>query len=783
MSAKAIQIRGARVHNLQDLDLDLPLGQLIALSGVSGSGKSSLAFGLLHAEAQRRLLLSLPASVRERLGQIPRPEVDLVHGLPSTVGLPLEEPGPRSVGAEAEVDPLLAALFATAGLVHCPRCDRPLPVDSPRTVPRLAADWAEGTRLWILAPVRRAHVGSIAPLVAEVQRGGFARVRLDGALYRIEELPGVDGRQPHDLEVVVDRIRWSADKADRLVEAVRAAWQAGQGRALLLHEEGGRLQSASDHPWCPEHDLTLPIPTTARLLPDSRGARCEDCGGGGCEACGGSGLGPLLRAIRLGDRHLGELRAGPLLEIEAWLEGLLLRPLAAPLRDEASGRLRRLARLGLGHLPLARPTPGLALGEWSRLRLAGRLTDETRGELILVDEPCSALDEVGVAAVTAELRRLVDQGNTVVVVEHRPSLLRAVDHLVELGPGAGELGGQLIFEGRPDDLARADTPTGRALRAEIEIGALGPAPAACRPLRLRAAPAAGAREIELLLPTQGLVALTGAGGSGRKRLLIDTLGPRISQLLGAAGPPPLPSSALDGAEQIARVVTIDRARVGRSPRSCVVTSLGAWSPIRGLLAATREAKILGLGPGHFSFNRPGGRCEACEGAGVVEVGPTLVADAVQPCEICLGARFDRTILGVRWRGASAADLLAMRVGEAATLLANQRRVGPVLDAVTRVGLGYLPLGQRTDTLSGGELQRLRLAAELARARPRPGEPLPQQGTLILIDRPELGLHEADLAPVVAVLDRLVQAGAVVMVVTDHPRVAGVAHHRVALPTS
>lgn len=858
-----LRVRGASEHNLRGVDLDLPRERLVVFTGVSGSGKSSLAFDTLYAEARRRFVEALAPQARARFGSLTRPAFDWIDGLTPAIGLAqagAATPSPRAtVGTLTEVWDLLRVLWSRVGVQHCPRCDRVMERTTLDGVVRELLALPADTAVTLAAPLARARRGPLGPLLEEVRRQGFGRVRLDGALARVEELGPVDARLPHDLDVVVDRLRVDPSRRDRLQDSVATAARAGQGAVLALVGEAEHLWTTGDRcaacstplpeksprlfsfftpagacPTCeglgrvgtldaerlvvdPEATLTegaleggrmavevaerlgvsvhtpwraLPwearsavldgrdeVPGLARQLarkaaaPDAperlrRLWREEDC-----PACGGSRLREAARAVRLRGRSLPEVAALPLAEAEGFFAGLERGPVAAPLVEEIGRRLRFLVRSGLGHLSLDRPAASLSAGEHQRARLSATAGNQLSGVLYVLDEPTAGLHPEDTRALVELLLELRDAGNTVLVVEHDPAVIAAADRVVDFGPGAGAEGGRVVFEGSPDALRAADTPTGRWLRGDPE-----PPPPPRRgagALRVRGARGHNLRGVDVDLPRGVVTGVTGVSGAGKSSLVFDTLGRAVARHLDRGGPAPLPHAGIDGLETVRRLVRDDGGGLGRSPRSTPATLLKVWDEIRELYAKTPEARLRGFTAAHFRFNQPGGRCEACQGEGVRHVDLQYLPEVVVTCEVCDGKRYDEATLSVTWRGRSIADVLATSVREARTLFSALPAIAGPLGVLDELGLGYLPLGQRGDTLSGGEARRLALARELARPSDLPG-------TLYLLDEPSVGLHPQDVATLAAALRRLGEGGATVVVVDHDPVLLSRCDHLVEL---
>ncbi len=783
--SQIIRVQGARVHNLRELTLEIGRDRLVALTGVSGSGKSSLAFGVLHAEGQRRLLDALAPRLRGRGTTLPRPDVDLITGLPPTIGVLAQAApgGARStVATRTELQDLLRALFAHEGVARCPVCGRDLPVHTADGVVQALLALPEGSQLTVTAPVARAKVGGLGGLFDEMQGLGFARVRVDGQLHRLDERPTLDARAPHDVDVVIDRIRVGPDRADRLLEAVQVAWGAGKGRMLGLAQREGAAGPEehffADHPTCPQEHVSFPLPGPSLFSFNTPEGACPTCEGTGrssadegepCPTCEGSRLSEAARAFRVGGRGLPELLASPLSELLPWVEALGGGPLTRALREELGRRARALVAVGLGHLELGRGADALSAGEARRLNLATQTAGALSGVLYVIDEPSAGLDAEDAGSVRRLLRGLVDAGSSVLVVTHDPALVEAADEVVEIGPGAGAEGGRLLYQGPPSGLAGSDTPTGRAWRGSTGASSRGRRGRGALTLRGARGWSLGldGRSVYLSLPLGVLVSVSGPSGSGKSALFEHTLGRALAARLHGASSPPLPYDALEGVGPIRRLARLSQAPLGRVRGSCVATISGIWGPIRRLLAETREARVRGYGPETFSFNRGGGRCEACEGTGVRAIRLHLLPDVEAPCERCEGRRFGPGALSVRYRGHDPAELLALTVGEARRLLMAQPALEPRLRLLERAGLGYLRLGQATSTLSGGEAERVRLAREL-------GVPADLPGALYLLDGPALGLHPLDTDRLVELLQELVDQGASVVAIDNDPRLIAAA---------
>jgi len=778
-----VSVINARENNLRGVDLELPTGALIVFTGVSGSGKSSLAFDTLHAEGRRRLVDALASSQRALLNAGSRPAVDAISGLPPTLAVAQRggaAAGRRTtVGTLTDVTPLLRILFARCGVQHCPTCDRIVTPRPPEAIVAAISASPAGKHLTLLAPRVRGEAGSHRSLLKGMQEAGFVRARVDGALVRLEDLPPLDARVPHDIDVVVDRIRTGPGKEGRLAESVRLALKAGDGRVIA--ELDGEDLFFSEKAWCGHCQASWPA-LSVRLLSFNRpGGACETCGGLGvveedeqrspCGSCGGGRLSPVGAAIRLSGESLPALSARPLAEVAERLDAVG-DPGVAPVVAELRHRLTVLSDVGLGYLALDRVGPTLSGGELQRVRLAGCAGSQLTGVLYVLDEPTAGLHPHDTTRLITLMERLRDAGGTVLVVEHDPAVIAAADHCVDFGPGAGPEGGAVVFEGSPEALAAADTPTGRWLSGRAEAPPR-PGRKPRRYLTLRGARGHNLAGLDARFALRTFTVVTGVSGAGKSSLVFDTLQRALAGQLGLTGPAPLPFDTLEGAEDTLRLVSVDDAPVGRSPRSMPATALQIWDPIRRLFAATKEARIRGFSASHFSLAHRGGRCEACRGQGAVEVDLGFLAGVYVTCDHCQGRRFAPDTLAVRYRDLDLSEVLALTVAEARERFAGHPSLDGPLSAADAVGLGYLPLGRGAQTLSGGEARRVKLARELGRGGQK-------AGTIVLLDEPGTGLHPQDVAGVIEVLHRMVDAGSTVIAVAHDPMVVAAADRELRL---
>ncbi len=742
--AASIEVRGAREHNLRGVDVDLPLGRLIVCCGPSGSGKTSLLFDVLHAEGQRRYLEALAVDHRTELP--PPPRVDSIAHLPPTVAFPQRSgaPGPRStVGTLSDVAPLVRVLFARAGVQRCPTCGSAIvPVTLDEATERLCR-LPEGSRLHLETLIR----GREPSVLDEVARAGFSRVRLDGEVLRLEEVAPHKVAAAKSLRVVVDRLKVDVGRRDRLTDSLRLAFRAGRGVVVVATDDGE--QTLVDRPVCPTCDRELPALEPESLDPQ-RGGACRGCAGEGCGECAGTGLSAEARAVWWRGRPFAEVVGAEVAALRALLQGVTdPSALEAAVVPEVERRLRRVEELGLGALGLSRRGSTLSTTEVRRLRLAKAVASPLSGVVYLLDEPAAGLDEPLAERVVGLLRELVAAGNTVAVVEHHPCVLRAADLLVEFGPDAGHAGGRIVFVGSVEELGVAQTRTGRFLRADPN-----PRSPEVLPPPSASATLSGAFRADLQLPRERVVVLTGPSGCGKSRV--------VAALAACLQGSPPEGVALVGAGGLDRLVAADSV-AGRNSRSVVASYVGLWEVLRELLSQTRDAQLRALPPASFSLATAGGRCESCKGTGErwIDLGP--LPEVVETCPVCRGARFQEDVLQVRWKGANAAELLAMDAATALPLLAGHPKLDGALRALVRSGLGYVPLGRSLATLSGGEARRLAISRELARVARRGG-----QDVVVLLDDPTVGLHPDDVGVLVDLFRELRAEGATVWCASAEP---------------
>ena len=897
-----IVIRGASQHNLKHISLSLPRGRLVVVTGVSGSGKSSLAFDTLFAEGQRRYVESLSTYARQFLDQMEKPDVEHIEGLSPAIAIQQRTAAhnPRStVGTVTEIYDYLRVLYARAGSPHCHRCGRRI---SAQTVQQMAGrilDAPEGARFQILAPVIRGRKGEHRALLQELAGKGFVRARIDGTVVDLADAPGLAPRRAHTIEVVVDRLAVSAARRGRIVDSLETAARLAGGLVTVAWSGGEEISFSESHaclhcgtglpelsprafsfnsPYgacdkcgglgtrpeidpdavVPDPGLSLDhgaIPVTgwnrsawaSTILKALRKAHRFDTGapfrslpaairklilqGGGereyvyewkggrsrftykktfegviprlrrkynestssklrdgiqklmtirtCDSCGGSRLRAEARAVRLGDRAIHEYTSLPVAgAIEAFASLRLApeaRSVARPILKEIDDRLGFLAAVGLGYLSLDRTASTLSGGESQRIRLATQIGARLSGVLYVLDEPSIGLHPRDNLKLIDTLFAMRDNGNTLVVVEHDEETIRAADEIVDLGPGAGEHGGEIVAQGQVRDIEAAP----RSLTGAYLSGRQGiPVPPSRRRpqkgalLTVRGAAANNLKGIDASFPLGLLTAVTGVSGSGKSSLVNEILLKALASKLHGATERAGAHSRIEGIEKIDKCIDIDQSPIGRTPRSNPATYTGVFGPIRDLFSRVPEARARGYQPGRFSFNVKGGRCEACQGDGVKRIEMHFLPDVYVTCEECRGHRYNSETLGIRYKGRNIAEVLEQSVGDAARFFENVPMVSEKLLTLDHVGLGYVRLGQPATTLSGGEAQRIKLSRELSRRA--------TGRTIYLLDEPTTGLHFDDVRKLLMVLDQLVEAGNTVVVIEHNLEVIKCADHVIDL---
>jgi excinuclease ABC subunit A len=899
MGLTKIVIRGARQHNLKNINLEIPRNALTVITGLSGSGKSSLAFDTIYAEGQRRYVESLSAYARQFLDQMERPEVDSIEGLSPSIAIEQKTTtrSPRStVGTITEIYDYLRVIYASIGIPHCPNCGRPISRQSTDQIVRsiLHGELAKpGDRIMILAPVVRGRKGEYRQELEKFAHDGFVRARIDGDLLPLDDPPRLDKRKNHNIDVLVDRLLVKPGIAGRLEQSIGTALKLAKGLVTVV-VVGGTEQVYSERMACSDCGISVPqleprsfsfnspygacpacnglgskydfdpakvivdwsrplfegglgpgsgsiflkrslelgamahgfdlstpfekLPHQVQNLilygnPPSNLSSKDNGGGSGgkrsrnakgipglhfqgvvgflehgfeesnsdnyrewitqymspapCAVCGERRLRPESLAVKVGSRSISEFTALAISDarpaVDQVREGLAQRQLdvAGRALAEVASRLDFLLAVGLGYLSLDRSSATLSGGEAQRIRLATQIGSRLRGVLYVLDEPSIGLHARDNGRLISSLEHLRDLGNTVLVVEHDEETIRRADYVVDLGPGAGDAGGNLVATGSPEDIARdPGSLTGGYLRGALAI-AIPPkrrAPTG-KVIRVLGCEANNLKGVDFELPLGQLTVITGVSGSGKSTLVNDILYRALAQSLYRSMERPGAFREIEGAEHIDKVIEIDQAPIGRTPRSNPATYTGVFAPIRELFAMLPESRERGYRPGRFSFNVKGGRCEACQGDGLRRIEMNFLPDVYVTCEVCRGRRYNSETLAVRYKGHSISDLLDMQIADALKILENIPQIRQKLETLVDVGLGYIQLGQSSTTLSGGEAQRIKLARELSRR---------QTGrTLYILDEPTTGLHFDDVKKLLDVLNRLADLGNTVLIIEHH----------------
>lgn len=781
-SQAVIRIRGARVHNLKGIDVDLPRDAVTVITGVSGSGKSSLAFDTLYAEGQRQYIDSLSAYARQFLDQIPRPDVDSIDGLAPTLAIDQKAgsmSGRSTVATVTEIYDYLRLLYARIGQPHCANCGSLIDQQSADAIVETLAAHPVGTKIVLMSPVVRGRRGAHREVFESIQASGLIRVRVDGEMYLLEDVPELSVRKNHTIEAVVDRLVIRDEIDSRLRDSVTLALRLGDG--LMTSSVQG-----DDSEWIETlHSTALACvdcgASFAEIEPrtfsfNSPYGACPDCDGLGvttgskdeapeeCAGCGGGRLRPEALKVTVNDFPIHALTAMPLDQTRVWLQELLEAlpavPLAVanPICREVIKRLSFLEKVGVAYLTLDRSAATLSGGELQRVRLATSIGSGLVGVCYVLDEPSIGLHPADHDRLIQSIRDLQSQGNTVVIVEHDEATMRRADVLIDIGPGAGASGGTLVCQGTPAEVAASGSLTALYLSGERRVAVIRDRPVEDRKswLEIRGVTTHNLKNVTAKIPVGALVGVSGVSGSGKSSLINDTLYPALARRLDLVAPAPGPYKKLVGADQIDKLVQIDQSPIGRNARSCPATYAGVLDHVRKVFAATRQSKTRGFTASRFSFNAAAGRCELCKGHGVERIEMNFLSDLFVTCTRCGGKRFNRQTLQVRFKGANVADVLAMTINQAAEFFENVPKIDRLLQSLQTVGLGYLHLGQSSTTLSGGEAQRLKLGTELARAS--------TGKTLYLLDEPTTGLHFDDVRRLAEVLQRLVDAGNTVIVI-------------------
>ncbi len=900
----ALIVRGAREHNLRNINVTIPRDKLTVVTGLSGSGKSSLAFDTIYAEGQRRYVESLSAYARQFLGLMEKPDVDAIEGLSPAISIEQKSAGhnPRStVGTVTEIYDYLRLLWARTGTPHCANCGRAVQRQSPGQIAEQILAWPEGTRLEIRAPLVQGRKGEFRDLFENARKQGFVRAVVDDELIELAEPPKLNRRLNHSISVIVDRLVVRADDRGRLTDSLETALRLAEGLAEVVRYDGAEpaTEMFSERYGCPTCGISMPELEPRHFSFNSPFGACEACSGLGttrtvsetlilgdpsisilegvvlpwgepdgylrkvilpglgkmlgfdlnmpwgklsatvrqrllhgvgdvaptvrkavkksargaakpaakaaagdsawegivanvqrrydetssdavrleleafmvaapCPACRARRLRPESLAVTVHGRNIGEVVELSVVDALAFFEVVPLRApghpgldvgIAGPILKEVRERLRFLVDVGLDYLTLNRSAESLSGGEAQRIRLATQIGSRLVGVLYILDEPSIGLHQRDNGRLLTTLQQLRDLGNTVIVVEHDEETIREADYVIDLGPGAGKHGGEVIASGTVQDIMNTDASiTGAYLRGTRRI----PVPSTRRPadpsrvISVQGAREHNLRDVTAEFPLGLFVAVTGVSGSGKSTLVTDILQRALSRHFYRARVIPGVHDRIRGLEHLDKIIDIDQSPIGRTPRSNPATYTGIFTPVRELFAELPEAKIRGYGPGRFSFNVKGGRCEACQGDGLVKIEMHFLPDVFVPCDVCKGKRFNRETMEVRFRGMSIADVLDLTVEEGCSVFENQPRIAQKLETLRDVGLGYIHLGQSATTLSGGEAQRVKLATELSKRD--------TGRTLYILDEPTTGLHFEDVRVLLEVLHKLVERGNTVLVI-------------------
>jgi excinuclease ABC subunit A len=788
--ARSIVIHGARVHNLKNIDLEIPCDKLVVITGVSGSGKSSLAFDTLYAEGQRRYLESLAADARQFLRQIEKPDVDAIDGLSPAIAI-----GQRTgfytvrstVGTVTEIYDYLRLLFARVGRPTCPRCTVDIAAYTLEQITDCLSALPNQTRLLVLAPVAAGSQQERGQRLGELARDGFARVKIGAEIYDISEESALAGDPTEPVDLVVDRLALREGVEKRLWDSLETAARYG-GQVVKI--EAQLPQASNEAPRemifglklaCVQCGAALPEITPALFSFNSPHGACPACGGAGvaaarrrgggdlgmgepCESCAGTRLRKESLAVKLGRHNVAQvtaLSAREALEFFTTLElGERESVIGRKVLGEILRRLRFMNQVGLDYLSLDRPSLTLSGGEAQRVRLATQLGARLAGVLYILDEPSIGLHPRDAAQLLALIKQLRDAGNSVIVVEHDRQTILAADHVVDMGPGAGTQGGMVVAQGAPKELLRDESSlTGRYLSGAITIAAPGPRRRGTGEfVVIKGGRAHNLKDVTVAIPVGAMTCVTGVSGSGKSSLVIDILYNSASRRFYRSQVWAGACDEITGWEYFDRVIGIDQTPLGRTPRSNPATYTGIFNHLRGLFAQLPEARLRGYLAQRFSFNAKGGRCEACAGDGVIKVDMYFLPEVFVTCDVCKGKRYNRETLNVRYKGLSIADALDLTVNQAAELFAAVPLIFERLRVLREVGLGYLTLGQPAPALSAGESQRVKLARELARRS--------TGRSLFILDEPTSGLHFDDIKKLLDVLHRLTDEGNT-MVIVEH----------------
>lgn len=794
-----ILVRGAREHNLKGINVDIPRDSLVVVTGVSGSGKSSLAFDTIYAEGQRRYIESLSTYARQFLDQLSKPDVDHIEGLPPAVAIEqrARSSSPRStLGTITEVYDYLRLLFARVGTPHCYKCGHTITKQSPEQIVQKATDIPPGTKVMLLAPLVRAKKGEHKDVFEAIKKAGYIRARVDREVLDITEGPPIlSRRKNHDIEAVVDRIIIREDLKTRLYESIMASLELGKGvMTLAVQRKNGKWKDTlfSRLFACPQCGVSYEELAPRMFSFNSPYGACKKCSGLGtissefgvrssesgvfgsplatqdsqrviCDECNGARLRPEALAVYVGEKSIHEVVSMDVENALAFFRSLSFEgnkeAVSRQILKEIISRLSFMNDVGLHYITLDRTGPTLSGGEAQRVQLAAEAGSGLVGVCYVLDEPTIGLHQRDNERLLRILNQLKELGNTIIVVEHDEATIRSADYVIDLGPGAGEHGGRIVSQGSVDEiLSKNESLTAKFLKRELEIEV----PCTRRKASLKKAIGIrGAREnnlksINVKIPLRVFCCVTGVSGSGKSTLVNQILHRALARAIYGSKAKPGAHDKITGINLVDKVIEIDQSPIGRTPRSNPVTYTNVFNHIRNVLARTREARVRGYSAGRFSFNVSGGRCEACKGGGTKKVEMHFLPEMYVLCLECKGKRYNRETLEVTYRGKNIADILCMSVEEAHAFFINIPQIERILRTLSDVGLGYMTLGQSSTTLSGGEAQRVKLAAELAKRA--------TGKTFYILDEPTTGLHFADIKNLLNILSRLCDMGNTVLVI-------------------
>ena len=816
-----IKIEGARVHNLKNVDVEIPRNSLTVITGLSGSGKSSLAFDTIFAEGQRRYIETFSAYIRNFLGGMERPDVDKISGLSPVISIEQKttNKNPRStVGTVTEVYDYLRLLYARAGEAFSYETGEKMVKYTEEDVMRLLLEQYNGKRIFLLAPVVQSRKGHYRELFDSIRKKGYLYARVDGEIVDVTEGMKVDRYKNHDIEVVIDKLAVNNKDEERLKKSLEVAMKMGEGQVMVVDKETSDLKHFSKKLMCPITGLCYRDPAPNNFSFNSPQGACPHCKGLGvvpavdinnvdyqemanyvqslgieeqkewarkweesvdkmvvCPECGGKRLNKEALHFRIDGKNISEVSDMELQQLYDWVTTVeenmdsKQRAIAHEIIKEISTRLKFLLDVGLHYLSLSRSSVSLSGGESQRIRLATQIGTKLVNVLYILDEPSIGLHQRDNVRLIHSLKELRDEGNTVIVVEHDKDMMLNADYIVDMGPLAGRKGGEVVFQGTPKDMLKTDTLTSRFLNGKEKIEVPDHRRKGNgKTLRIVGAKGNNLKDVSVEIPLGMLVCVTGVSGSGKSTLINETLQPYLSQYFYHSHQEPLNFDKIEGLENIDKVVSVDQSPLGRTPRSNPATYTDVFTDIRKLFVEMPESKMRAYKPGRFSFNVAGGRCEVCGGNGYKTIQMNFLPDVLVPCEACHGKRYNRETLEVRFKGKSISDVLDMTINQAVEFFENQPKILQKIKVLQDVGLGYIKLGQPSSTLSGGESQRVKLATELAKKD--------TGKTLYILDEPTTGLHFEDIRTLMVVLNRLVDKGNTVIVIEHNLDVIKLADH-------